>query len=223
MLKSLTIALLCFCLPLSTYAGTLVRLTTSEGVIDVELEDEKSPASVKNFLNYADKYFYNGLIFHRVIKNFMIQTGGITFDYQRKEVGDPVKNESNNGLLNKAGTLAMARMPDPDSATSQFFINLTDNPHLDFKTATPSQNGKPASPERPGYTVFGKVIKGMDVIEKIGKTKTRRYFRFANLPRKAIYLEKVERIKPATDKSTVTNNTSSEENNSIKTITEKKS
>ncbi len=212
MLKPLMISLLCLCLPISVSAGTLVRLTTSEGIIDVELEDKKAPKSVENFLNYADKYFYNGLIFHRVIKNFMIQTGGITFDHQRKEVGDPVVNESNNGLLNTAGTLAMARMPNPDSATSQFFINLANNPHLNYKAAIPSQNGKPASSEKPGYTVFGKVIKGMDIVKKIGNTKTRRYFRFANLPRKAIYLEKVERIKTTTDGSTVNSNTSNNDN-----------
>lgn len=162
--------------------GTLIKITTSEGVIEVELEDEKAPETVKNFLQYADSYFYNGLIFHRVIKNFMIQTGGITFDYQRKETNDPIINESHNGLLNNKGTLAMARHNHPDSATSQFFINLRDNPHLNFK------------PGKPGYTVFGKVVKGMDIVKKIGRAPVKRYARFQNLPRKAIYIERVERI-----------------------------
>ncbi|MCX2841153.1 peptidylprolyl isomerase [Microbulbifer thermotolerans] len=147
-----------------------VELKTDLGLIRVELFRDKAPATVENFLAYLDSGFYNGVIFHRVIPNFMVQTGGHTFDFQLKETREPVINESGNGLKNLRGTLAMARKNDPDSATSQFFINLKHNAHLD------------AQADKPGYTVFGRVIQGMDVVEKIVNEPRGLYRAFPNAP-----------------------------------------
>jgi peptidyl-prolyl cis-trans isomerase A (cyclophilin A) len=127
-------------------------------VIEVELFPDKAPLSVKNFLDYVDAGHYNGTIFHRIIKDFMIQGGGFTPDGQQKPTKPPVKNEANNGLKNTRGTLAMARTAVVDSATSQFFINHADNAFLDFKNETPQGYG---------YCVFGKVTGGMDVVDAI--------------------------------------------------------
>ncbi|WP_346836919.1 peptidylprolyl isomerase [Microbulbifer sp. SAOS-129_SWC] len=132
-----------------------VDLKTDLGTIRVELYADKAPATVKNFLAYVDSGFYNGVIFHRVIPGFVVQAGGFTFDFQEKDTRKPVVNESTNGLQNLRGTLAMARTSDPDSATSQFYINLKHNDNLDARGDTP------------GYTVFGKVTSGMDVVDKI--------------------------------------------------------
>lgn len=132
-----------------------VELKTDLGTITIELFADKAPATVENFLQYCRDGFYNGTIFHRVIPGFVVQGGGLTFDYMKKETRDPVVNESDNGLLNLHGTLSMARTDKPDSATSQFFINLKDNTHLD-----PQGN-------KPGYAVFGRVIAGMEVVDKI--------------------------------------------------------
>ena len=143
----------------------VVRIVTSKGDIWVELDAKKAPVSVKNFLDYTKDGFYNGTIFHRVIKGFMIQGGGMTPDMQQKKTKAPIKNEAANGLKNKRGTIAMARTNIPDSATSQFFINHTDNPFLDFRDP---------SPRGIGYAVFGKVIKGMDVVDAIAVTPTRK-------------------------------------------------
>lgn len=138
-----------------------VTLYTDLGEIVIELNPKAAPETVKNYLAYARAYHYDGLIFHRVIDGFMIQTGSYCFDYGRKEPKfDPVVNESSNGLKNRRGSVAMARHDDPDSAQAQFYINLRDNPHLDY------------SEEQPGYTVFGVVIKGMDVADQIGKVPT---------------------------------------------------
>lgn len=134
-----------------------VELKTDLGTIRVELFQDQSPATVKNFLGYVDSGFYNGVIFHRVVPGFVVQTGGLTFDFQKKETREPVVNESTNGLKNLRGTLAMARVNDPDSATSQFYINLKNNVDLD------------ARENKPGYTVFGRVTQGMDVVEKIAR------------------------------------------------------
>lgn len=135
-----------------------VTIETTEGNIVVELDRNKAPASVKNFLMYVDEGHYNGTIFHRVIDGFMIQGGGYSEDFQRKPTHDPVHNESNNGLKNTIGTIAMARTRDPESATAQFFINVADNDFLD---------SPPDSPTGTGYTVFGHVISGMDTVQKI--------------------------------------------------------
>lgn len=140
-----------------------VELTTDLGTITLELFPEKAPETVKNFLRYCNDGFYAGTIFHRVIPGFVVQAGGMTFDYVKKETRDPVVNESQNGLRNQRGTVAMARLPDPDSATSQFFINLNNNTHLD------------ATKDAPGYTVFGRVTNGMDVIQKITEEPQGKY------------------------------------------------
>ncbi len=139
--------------------NTLVKMQTSEGDIYLELYNDKAPKTVENFLSYAKEDFYNGTIFHRVISTFMIQGGGFTEDLERKPTKDPIPNEANNGLKNLRGTIAMARLPDPHSATAQFFINVQDNAALNF---TGEQNTNTW-----GYAVFGKVVKGMDVVDEI--------------------------------------------------------
>jgi peptidyl-prolyl cis-trans isomerase A (cyclophilin A) len=139
-----------------------VKLATSAGDIVVELDAAKSPKSVANFLQYVKAGHYDGTIFHRVIANFMIQGGGMTADMKEKETRAPIGLESKNGLTNQRGTLAMARTSDPNSATAQFFINVKDN---DFLNQANSRDGN-------GYAVFGKVIEGMDVVDKIRVTPT---------------------------------------------------
>lgn len=147
-----------------------VKLTTDLGEIVIELYPALAPVTVANFLGYVNEHFYDGLLFHRVVPNFMIQTGGKRFDFTEKEPKEPIVNESANGLLNKPGTIAMARLPDPDSATSQFYINIADNTHLNPKK------------DKPGYTVFGKVIDGMDVVKAISVEETGLYKKFPNAP-----------------------------------------
>jgi cyclophilin family peptidyl-prolyl cis-trans isomerase len=139
----------------------IVVMDTSMGKIEIELNRDKAPITVNNFLNYVDKKFYDGTIFHRVIENFMVQGGGFEPGLKEKDTEPPIKNESFNGLSNKRGTIAMARTPDPNSATAQFFINVEDNAGLD----------KARSRDGVGYCVFGKVLKGMDVVDKIRKVK----------------------------------------------------
>jgi len=143
-------------------AASKVRLKTNKGDIVIELNAEKAPITVKNFLMYVSGKHYDGTVFHRVIDGFMIQGGGMALDGGRlveKRTGAGIKNESNNGLKNDTGTIAMARTPDPDSATAQFFINVADNDSLNFPTGG-------------GYAVFGKVIEGMDVVNAIKGVKT---------------------------------------------------
>lgn len=140
-----------------------VELKTDLGTITIELFDDQAPATVENFLRYCEDGFYAGTIFHRVIPGFVVQGGGLTFDYVKKETREPIINESDNGLLNLRGTLSMARLPDPDSATSQFFINLNDNAHLD------------TDGDKPGYAVFGRVISGMDVVDSITEEPQGKY------------------------------------------------
>src|SRR6185295_2832068 len=139
-----------------------VRLATSMGDIVVELDPAKAPKSVANFLQYVKAGHYDGTIFHRVIDNFMIQGGGMTADMKEKETRPPIPLESRNGLMNQRGTIAMARTPDPNSATAQFFINVKDHAFLNQAT---SKDGN-------GYAVFGKVVEGMDVVDKIKAVPT---------------------------------------------------
>lgn len=139
----------------------IVLMKTSKGDLTIELFEDKAPISVKNFLEYANEGFYNGTIFHRVIDGFMVQGGGFSSDMTQKTTKAPIKNEATNGVKNTRGTLAMARTGVVDSATAQFFINVVDNPYLDYQ-----------SPGNYGYAVFGKVIKGMDVVDKIKDVKT---------------------------------------------------
>jgi peptidyl-prolyl cis-trans isomerase B (cyclophilin B) len=152
------------------------------GSITVELDDEKAPITVKNFLDYAASGHYDGTIFHRVIDGFMIQGGGFTKAMDQKPTKDPIKNEAANGLTNKRGTIAMARTMVVDSATSQFFINLVDNDFLNFRAPTPQYYG---------YAVFGKVTDGMDVVDKIAKVKTGFAGPHQNVPEEPIVIKKV--------------------------------
>ncbi len=144
-------------------AGPEVRLETSHGAIVVELFDEQAPRTVENFLGYVRDGFYEGTIFHRVIPGFMAQAGGFTADFQQKPTRAAVINEADNGLANHRGTIAMARTADPDSATSQFFINLVDNDFL---------NRRDSSAAGAGYTVFGEVAEGMDTLDRIASMPT---------------------------------------------------
>ena len=140
-----------------------VKLVTNHGDILIELNEDKAPNTVANFLSYVEDGFYDGTIFHRVIENFMIQGGGFTEDFVQKTPKAPIKNEANNGLSNVKGSIAMARTGDPHSATAQFFINTVDNDFLDFR----GKNG-PAW----GYAVFGRVVEGMDVVDAIRSVST---------------------------------------------------
>ncbi len=145
-------------------AGTRVTLETSKGTINIELFDDKAPATVANFVQYVNDGFYDGTIFHRVIDNFMIQGGGMTADMRQKPTREPVQNEANNGMKNTLGTLAMARTNDPHSATAQFFINVKNNDFLDHRNQT-AQGW--------GYCVFGEVTGGMDTVNAIKGVATR--------------------------------------------------
>jgi len=162
----------------------MVTLSTSMGDVKLELYADKAPVTVKNFLDYAKAGYYDGTIFHRVIPGFMIQGGGLTLDMQDKREGQkpPIKNESSNGLKNETGTLAMARTSAPDSATSQFFINVKDNSFLDKEKA---QDGV-------GYAVFGKVVEGMDVVRKIEQVKTATKGPHQNVPVDAVTIKSVK-------------------------------
>lgn len=154
-------ALLLLAAGLANAGAVTVLMETSKGVITLELDQEKAPETVANFLGYVDSGFYDNTIFHRVIEGFMIQGGGLTADMEKKPTRDPVKNEAQNGLKNVRGSIAMARTRDPHSATAQFFINHKDNGNLDY----PSFDGW-------GYAVFGKVTAGMDVVDAIAATPT---------------------------------------------------
>jgi peptidyl-prolyl cis-trans isomerase A (cyclophilin A) len=162
-------------------ADPVVEIKTSLGSFVVQLDPAHSPLSTANFLDYVDKKFYDGTIFHRVIPGFMVQGGGFGPDMTEKPAGAPIKNEGLNGLHNLRGTIAMARMPDPDSATAQFYINVVDNHSLD------------ASPYTPGYAVFGKVIKGMEVVDKIVGVETTMKGRYEDVPVEPVVIESVRR------------------------------
>ncbi|MDR0805417.1 MAG: peptidylprolyl isomerase A [Enterobacteriaceae bacterium] len=156
--------------PAALAANPHVLLTTSLGDVEIELNSEKAPISTNNFLAYVKEGFYNGTIFHRVISGFMAQGGGFTADLNQKRPNAPIKNEADNGLKNARGTIAMARTSAVDSATSQFFINVVDNDFLDH------------TPNNYGYAVFGKVIKGMDVVDKMMKVKTQNSGPYQDVP-----------------------------------------
>ena len=160
-----------------------VEMVTSHGTMIIELESDKAPLTTANFLRYSDEFHYDGVIFHRVIANFMIQSGGFNYDLSERPAAHPaVINESDNGLRNLRGTIAMARTNDPDSATAQFFINHRDNRALD------------ARGQRPGYTVFGRVIEGLEVVDRIAQMPTRRYGPFQDLPRSTVQINRVRRL-----------------------------
>ena len=174
--------------PVAT-AGPRVALHTNLGDMVIELDPAKAPVSVENFLQYVRDGHYNGTIFHRVIDNFMAQGGGFTADLQQKPTRAPIKNEANNGLSNLRGTVAMARTSEPDSAAAQFFINVVDNPRLDFVS---EQNGFTW-----GYAVFGKIVEGMETVDKIRAVETGPQGPFArDVPKTAVVIESAE-ILPA--------------------------
>ncbi len=167
-----------------------VRIVTNLGEIEAVLYADKAPETVKNFLRYVDEGFYDGTVFHRVISSFMIQGGGFDVNLQKKPTHEPIRNEAANGLKNRRGTLAMARTMDPHSATAQFFINVVDNPFLDYKSP---KNGRTF-----GYAVFGKVTRGMDVVDKIRYVETGPGGPFPrDVPQQPVIIEKIERIQPA--------------------------
>lgn len=158
-----------------------VLLTTNHGQITLELDADKAPKTVENFLNYVKSGHYDGTIFHRVIDGFMIQGGGFSPDMRQKPTEDNVENEANNGLTNDRYTIAMARTSDPHSASAQFFINVSDNDFLNY----PGSDGW-------GYCVFGKVTSGTEVVDTIGKVETGRRSMFSDVPTEDVVIEKAE-------------------------------
>jgi cyclophilin family peptidyl-prolyl cis-trans isomerase len=168
--------------PLATAANERVLLKTSKGAIEIELDPAKAPATVANFLKYVDAHFYDGLTFHRVIDGFMIQAGGFDVNMTERATNAPVVNESKNGLSNVAGTVAMARTSDPDSATAQFFINVADNKSLDYVAG------------RPGYAVFGRVTSGMEVVKAIAKVETGTVGHMDDVPMQPVVIISARRV-----------------------------
>ncbi len=162
----------------------MVKLHTSKGVITLQLDAEKAPVTVKNFLEYVNSGFYSGTIFHRVIGNFMIQGGGFEPDMKQKKTNPPIKNEAANGLKNDKYTIAMARTGDPNSATAQFFINVKDNDFLNY----PGQDGW-------GYCVFGKVVEGKEVVDAIRNVKTGNRSGFQDVPLEDVIINSAEVVK----------------------------
>lgn len=184
------------CLPVLALLGTLgtlanaadtkpvqVVMETSKGTVEIELDAARAPKSVQNFVEYAKAGFYNGTVFHRVIPGFMAQGGGFTPQMAQKDTRAPIQNEADNGLKNTRGTLAMARTGEPHSATAQFFINLVDNEFL---------NHTSKDPQGWGYAVFGKVTKGMDVVDAMAKVPTTTVGFFSDVPETPIEITKME-------------------------------
>ena len=176
-----------FCLlpHLAEAANPVVEFETNQGNFKIELYPEKAPKTVSNFLYYVDNGFYKETIFHRVISNFMIQGGGFTREIIEKKTQPPIINESNNGLVNSAGTVAMARTNDPNSATAQFFVNLIDNNFLNYTSPEPSSIG---------YCVFGKVTEGMNVVHKIGQLPTGNSRGFSDVPIRPVIIINAKHI-----------------------------
>ena len=161
----------------------MVRLHTNLGTITLDLDAEKAPTTVENFLTYVNSGFYSNTLFHRVIDGFMIQGGGFERGMKQKPVRAPIKNEAANGLKNEAYTVAMARTPDPDSATAQFFINVADNDFLDYRAPTAKEYG---------YCVFARVVEGQDVVDQIKKVSTATRGMHRDVPVEDILISKAE-------------------------------
>jgi peptidyl-prolyl cis-trans isomerase B (cyclophilin B) len=159
-----------------------VNIQTNRGTIVLELDSEKAPETVANFIGYAKQGFYDGTIFHRVIPGFMIQGGGFEPGMRQKEAGAPIRNEADNGLQNLTGTIAMARTPNPHSASAQFFINVADNHFLNFREPTP---------QGWGYAVFGRVVEGMDVVNDIARVRTASRAGHQDVPVEDVMIEQV--------------------------------
>lgn len=187
MKKVLLLLLLVLVFVTPSFAYKYIVIETNQGDITVELDEKKAPQTVANFLTYVDIMHYDGTIFHRVIKDFMIQGGNFSTEMEPKKTQPPIKNEATNGLKNLRGTIAMARTGVVDSATSQFFINLKDNGFLDHRDTTVRGYG---------YAVFGKVVKGMDVVDKIGATRTGTFKRFRDVPVEPVIIRSVKRATP---------------------------
>lgn len=183
-IKLLILTLLLTIFSTIALATPQVLLQTSMGDIEIELDSEHAPITTKNFLDYVNSGFYENLTFHRVIPGFMIQGGGADDQLKFKDNNPPIKNEADNGLKNDRGTIAMARTSEINSATSQFFINVVNNDFLNYK-----------SPEQYGYAVFGKVTKGMDIVDKIVSVPTKRVGPHQNVPVEPIYIKKAIVIK----------------------------
>lgn len=180
------ILILAFACPVYSQAkNPIVLMKTSKGDITIELYQDKAPITVRNFLSYVDEKFYDGTIFHRVIKGFMIQGGGLTPDFIEKPAKPPIKNEAANKLSNLRGTIAMARTSEVNSATCQFFINHVNNVFLDHRDETP---------EGFGYAVFGKVTKGMEVVDAIASVQTGTIKGYADAPRETVNILSVRRL-----------------------------
>ncbi len=167
-------------------ANPQVLFETNRGEFLIELYPEKAPKTVANFLKYVDSGFYKDTIFHRVIRRFMIQGGGFTQDMIEKQTRAPIENEASNGLINEIGTIAMARTADPNSASSQFFINIENNQFLNYRSP---------DPEGIGYCVFGRVLKGMDVVREIGISPTGFVGGYSDVPQAPIIVKNVKLIK----------------------------
>ncbi len=178
--KYYLLALLFSVITMHVQAATRVEFQTTQGSFTVEVYADKAPKTVANFLQYVKDGFYDNTIFHRVISRFMIQGGGFERDLSEKPTRAPIPNEASNGLLNETGTIAMARTADPDSATAQFFINVNDNQFLNFVSP---------DPEQIGYCVFGKVVSGMDVVQKISLSPTTNIGRNSDVPVKPITIK----------------------------------
>jgi cyclophilin family peptidyl-prolyl cis-trans isomerase len=183
MYKQLSLIAAGLMLSLAAFSAPSVEMQTSMGTIVIELDSEKAPKSVQNFLQYARDGYYKDTTFHRVIDGFMIQGGGFTRDMEQKPTNKSVENEGKNGLKNLRGTIAMARTSDPHSATAQFFINHKDNAMLDY----PSRDGW-------GYAVFGKVVQGMDVVDRIAKVPTGNRAMYQNVPVEPVVIQSVKII-----------------------------
>lgn len=188
LLKSLTRISLCFSLTVAAsfaQANDQVLLKTSMGNIVIALDNDKAPVSVQNFLQYVNSGFYNGTTFHRVMNGFMIQGGGYTADFSAKDTKAPIINESKNGLKNDTYTIAMARTSAPNSATSQFFINVADNAMLNYP-----------NPDGVGYAVFGKVIQGQNIVDQIKAVKTGNKGMYQNVPLQPVVIQSATVVRP---------------------------
>ena len=197
LLRIVAMAIFCLTLPLPAAAQhhhPTVLLETSMGDVVIALDAEAAPQTVDNFLQYVTSGFYSGTIFHRVIKGFMIQGGGLTSDMRKKKTAPPISNEADNGLANAIGTIAMARTSNPHSATSQFFINVADNSFLDHKNKTTSGWG---------YCVFGRVVKGMEIVKTIENVPTAMRSGRRDVPVESVVIERasvMEKPKPSKTK-----------------------
>ena len=179
-----TLLVLLLSLSFQAVAAVTVVMETTKGTIEIELDEVKAPITVENFLAYVDVNFYTGTLFHRTIKNFVVQGGGVLPDMTEKPANAPIKNEASNGLSNLRGTIGMARENDPDTATAQFFINTVDNVRLDHQ---------PTNPQRFGYAVFGKVTEGMEVVDMIENAATHTVGEYEDTPMEQIIILSIRR------------------------------